>query len=311
MTLIAVIDIGTNTTRLLVRNKNVPKKDIIRKVEITRLGYELEKTGLLGFKGITDTKNAVFKFIEIAKDSGVALENIYIFATAASRNAQNGKDFIEELERETGCLTEIISGETEGQYSFAGAISGMSKAVAPCVVFDIGGGSTEFSISSPVDATVCEKVVSIPIGSVRITGRHLESDPPEPEELTNAISDIRDYLTDVEKQLPNIRRAKKWIGVAATVTTTASVEIGLQEFDAAKIHEYVLTREMVEEVFRTLATESLADRIHNPGLERQRADVIVGGLAIIAAIMRHFELSEITTSCTDLLDGLFLSVSAR
>lgn len=306
MTSIAVIDIGTNTTRLLVRNRDSPKKDVVRNVEITRLGSELEKTGRLGFKGMTDTKNAVLKFIEIAKNFGVAPGNIYIFATAASRNAQNGDEFIEALKKESGCPTEIISGEDEGQCSFAGAISGMSKAVAPCVVFDIGGGSTEFSISSPVDATVCEKVVSIPIGSVRITARHLESDPPKPEELTNAISDICDYLSDVEKQIPNIRRAKKWIGVAATVTTTASVEIGLHEFDATKIHEYTLTREMVEEVFRTLATESLADRIHNPGLERQRADVIVGGVAIIVAIMRHFELSEITTSCADLLDGLFL-----
>lgn len=312
MTLIAVIDIGTNTARLLVRDQDDPKTDLTRQVKITRLGSELEATGSLGEQSMADTLNAIQGYVQTASALGVEKNNIHIFATAGARNAKNGKEFIDSVRAQTGCSAEIISGETEGECSFAGAISGMSKEVLPCVVFDIGGGSTEFSISSPIDSKECEKVVSIPIGSVRITKRHLESDPPKPEELTNAIADVREYLNDVEMQIPNIRRAKKWIGVAATVTTTAAVEIGLPEFDAEKIHEFVLTREMVEDVFRTLATESLADRVHNPGLEKERADVIVGGVAIIAAIMRHFELAEITVSCTDLLDGLFLkTVLAR
>ncbi|HQZ15088.1 MAG TPA: hypothetical protein PLT55_04530 [Acidimicrobiia bacterium] len=303
---IGVIDIGTNTTRLLVRSENEPKIDLSRKVEITRLGADLESTGSLGRKGIEDTSRAAKDFVQEAQDLGSQLEDIYIFATAASRNAQNGDEFIENLRKELGCSTEIISGEQEGNFAFAGAISGLSNVDVPCVVFDIGGGSTEFAVSSNSNFSKCAKVVSVPIGSVRITKRHLKSDPPLPEELTNTIFDVKEYLNDVEMQIPDIRSNKKWIGVAATVTTAAAIELGLAEFNAGKIHEMTLTREMIEEIFRTLATENLGDRKCNPGLEPERADVIVGGIAIIVSIMRHFDLPSIQVSCTDLLDGLWM-----
>lgn len=303
----AVIDIGTNTTRVLVRDANQPDIDLLREVRVTGLGRELERTGMLSKVPMNDTRAAVIEFVDKAQDLGASKVDITIYATAASRVAKNGAEFIENLEKETGCTTHIIDGQTEGRSAFAGAMSGIAMPHVPAVVFDIGGGSTEFVISSASDAHEVSSVVSIPIGSVRITERHLESDPPAPEELTNAIADIRDYLTEVETHIPGIKNAKTWIGVAATVTTTAAIEQGLHEFDARKIHEFVLTKEMAEDVFRTLATESLADRIHNPGLEKERADVIVGGVAIVVSIMRHFELASIVVSCTDLLDGLWLS----
>ena len=311
MTILAVVDIGTNTTRLLVRDLDEPKIDLTRIVKVTGLGKEVEKTGELGEVGMEQTTKAVLEYVDVAKSFGATLENILIFATAGARSAKNGDSFIEELAQNTGCKCEIISGEFEGQCSFIGAMSGMRDTTSRSVVFDIGGGSTEFALSSSSDSLRCENVVSIPIGSVRITKRHIESDPPKPEELTNAIADTREYLKDVEYQIPEIHQAIRWIGVAATVTTTAAIELGLAEFDAQKIHEFVLTRAMVEDVFRTLATESFADRIHNPGLEKERADVIVGGVAIIVSIMRHFELAEITVSCTDLVDGLWLSVARK
>ncbi len=304
---IAVIDIGTNTTRLLVRTVDDPKTDVTRQITITRLGAELEKTRSLGAQGMIDTKNTVKEYLEKALALGCEIEDIYIFATAACRNSNNGIEYIENLKSEFGCSAEIITGEQEGQFAFQGVISGLSEINSGCVVFDIGGGSTEFAVSSLTNFEDISNVVSVPIGSVRITKRHLSSDPPLPEELSNAIGDIREYLNDVERQIPSIRSRKKWIGVAATVTTAAAVELGLAEFDVNKIHEMKLTREMMEEIFRTLATEAYADRIHNPGLEPERADVIVGGVAIIVSIMRHFELSEIYVSCTDLLDGLWLS----
>lgn len=306
---IAVIDIGTNTTRLLVRDIAEPKVDVDRQVKITRLGADLEKTGSLGNDGMAETKLTVGNYVSQAQSLGCDMADIHIYATAASRNSKNGSEFIESLKTEFGCGAEIISGESEGQLAFAGALSGLDSIDVPCVVLDIGGGSTEFAVSSMDDFKTCSRVESIPIGSVRITKRHLLSDPPLPEELTNAIADIREYLNDVEMQIPTIRSRKKWIGVAATVTTAAAVELGMIEFDARRIQEMILTREMVEEIFRTLATESFADRIHNPGLEEQRADVIVGGIAIIVSIMRHFELAEIQVSCTDLLDGLWLAAA--
>lgn len=304
----AVIDIGTNTTRLLVRDSDEPKNDILRIVKITRLGNNLEHTGLLSDEPMQVTRECVVDYIDKATDAGVQKENIKIFATAASRVATNGSEYIESLKVQTGVEAQIISGEAEGASAFRGALSGLTDPVPRVVVFDIGGGSTEFALSTKNDVYECEKVVSIPIGSVRITQRHFESDPPAPEELSNAIGDITEHLKDVQAQIPNIDQATKWVGVAATATTAAAVEIGLTEFDASKIHEFVLTREMAEDVFRTLATEKLEDRKHNPGLEPERAEVIVGGIAIIVSIMRYFELSSITVSCADLLDGLWLNL---
>lgn len=305
MTINAVIDIGTNTTRLLIRDTNDIKKDISRIVRITKLGAELEKSGKLGEFGMQETTKTIKEYIDISRSFGVGTDSIYIFATAACRNADNGQDFINKLEQQTQCKTQIISGEMEGKLSFLGAVSGIKQNNLSKVVFDIGGGSTEFAVSDEHNNEVCESVVSIPIGSVRITKRHLDSDPPTPEELSNALGEIKEYLKDVESQISRIRDSDLWIGVAATTTTVAAVEIGQKEFDANQLHEMVLTKENVEDVFRTLATESHQDRIYNPGLEKERADVIVGGVAILVSVMRYFELSEITVSCTDLLDGLF------
>jgi len=122
---------------------------------------------------------------------------------------------------------------------------------------------------------------------------------------------VRDSIADALVENPIFTKANSWIGVAATFTTAAAVEIGLKEFDKNKLHGFVLTKEMAEDVFRTLATEDLENRKHNPGLESERAGVIVGGLCIIVALMRHFEIPQITISCTDLLDGLYLSMCSR
>lgn len=309
--IIAVIDIGTNTTRLLVKNSET-NEELTREVVITRLGEGLEKTGKLNDDAMARTRSQVIAFVDKAKSLGA--EKVDVFATAGSRASTNGAEFIGSLNDIDYVEARIIDGETEAQSSFNGAVSGFQfdeskKAeILPLVVVDIGGGSTELAISTLGDETKCESFVSIPIGSVRLTERYLHSDPPLPEELTNAIGDVRDSIADVLVGNPIFTKAKSWIGVAATLTTTAAVEIGLKEYDKNKLHGFVLTKEMAEEVFRTLATEDIETRKHNPGLDPERAGVIVGGLCIIVAIMRHFELSQITISCSDLLDGLYLSM---
>lgn len=309
--IIAVIDIGTNTTRLLVKNSET-NEELTREVVITRLGEGLEKTGSLSDEAMERTRRQVVTFVDKAKSLGA--EKVDVFATAGSRASSNGAGFIDSLNNIDSVQARIIDGETEAQFSFNGAISGFqfdetNKAdTLPLVVVDIGGGSTELAISTLGDETKCESFVSIPIGSVRLTERYLHSDPPLPEELTNAIGDVRDSIADALVENPIFTKAKSWIGVAATFTTTAAVEIGLQEFDKNKLHGFILTKEMAEDVFRTLATEDIETRKHNPGLDPERAGVIVGGLCIIVAIMRHFELAQITISCCDLLDGLYLSM---
>jgi exopolyphosphatase/guanosine-5'-triphosphate,3'-diphosphate pyrophosphatase len=301
----AVIDVGTNTTRLLVKDKNNRNVDILRKVTVTRLGDGLD-SGMLNDESMERTTNVISQYIDDAINAGANHDSIALFATAACRRASNGSEYIESLAQQFSITTSIISGEEEGERAFLGAMGAISQPKAPAVVFDIGGGSTEFAISTLGDATTCEKVISIPLGSVVLTQRYFESDPPTATELTNAIAEVTEHLKEVELEIPSLGHAAMWIGVAATVTTAAAVEIGLREFDRDKIHEFVLTRDAAEDVFRTLATETLADRKHNPGLEPERADVIVGGMSIIVAIMRHFELPSISVSCSDLLDGLWL-----
>jgi exopolyphosphatase/guanosine-5'-triphosphate,3'-diphosphate pyrophosphatase len=150
--------------------------------------------------------------------------------------------------------------------------------------------------------------VSIDVGCVRVTEKFLHSDPPAPEELSQTLSVVRDHLDDVAREMPAALEAPTLVGLAGTITTIAAIELGLQRYDRDRIHHFVLTRDAAEDVFRTLATEPRAQRVHNPGLEEARADVIVGGAAILVAIMRYFERDGCLVSEADILDGLIRSL---
>ncbi len=303
----AIIDIGTNTTRLLVKDSS-NHNELSRKVSITRLGAGMDSSGSLSAEAMERTRKQVIEYVNEAISLGAQHANV--FATAGCRASSNGSEFIESLNGLENIKAEIIDGDTEAKTSFNGAVGGfdLSHTALPIAVIDIGGGSTEIAVSSMTDSKVCHSFVSIPIGSARITERYLESDPPLPEELTNAIGDVRDSIADAIVANPYLSNAKTFIGVAATFTTAAAIEIGMREFDATKIHGFILTREMAEDVFRTLATEDLESRKFNPGLEPERAHLIVGGLCILVGVMRHFDLAQISISCTDLLDGLYQRV---
>ena len=201
-----------------------------------------------------------------------------------------------------GTELELLSGEEEAQLSFAGATTGLT-APAPYLVVDIGGGSTEFVYGTTTPEALC----SLDIGCVRITEQWLHSDPPAPEELSNAVAVVRDHLADAERAIPNLRDAQTLVGLAGTITTVAAVEQG-QPYDRDRIHHFRLTHAAVEDVFRTLAVEPAAERRHNPGLEPERVDVIVGGVIVLATILRTFEFDEVLVSEDDILDGLARSL---
>jgi len=171
-------------------------------------------------------------------------------------------------------------------------------------VVDIGGGSTEFSFGSES----CEAALSLDIGSVRLSDKYIEHDPPLPEELSNCVTYTGAWLDDVDREMPQAHQAKTVVGVAGTISTAVAVEIGLLEYDRSQIHHFTLTREAAEDVFRTLATENREDRAYNPGLPAGRVDTIVGGMAILVRIMRHFDLDSLLASESDILDGLARSV---
>jgi exopolyphosphatase/guanosine-5'-triphosphate,3'-diphosphate pyrophosphatase len=143
---------------------------------------------------------------------------------------------------------------------------------------------------------------------VRITEQELHHDPPTAEELSIALSIIDAYLDDVDREVAGVSDARTFVGLAGTITTVAAVEIGLAEYDRDRIHHFHLTHAAEEDVFRTLATESHDDRLANPGLEPERADVIVAGCCILVAIFRHWGFDECLVSEADILDGLALSL---
>ena len=224
-------------------------------------------------------------------------------ATAAVRSANNAAPFVATASTTLGCNVTVIDGITEGSLAFVGAQRNLESQLgtASLTVVDIGGGSTEFSIGTP-GAT--PRVASIPYGARNLTERILEHDPPRPEELTNAIGAVVDEIDDVVREIPELEQCDRFLGVAGTIVTIAMVELGLHEFNADTLHGMELTKEAAEDVFRTLATETLADRVHNPGLHADRADIIVGGCCVLVAVLRKLQLPSITVSTTALADGV-------
>lgn len=302
---VGAIDIGTNSTRLLVAEvdgRRGPLRTLDRRMRITRLGQGVDATRALHPEAITRTVEVLREYRAVLEHLGV--DRIRATATSAARDATNRTAFFEPAADVLGVEPELLPGEEEARLSFLGATAGLS-APAPYLVMDVGGGSTEFIVGEDTPAGE----ISLDIGCVRLTERFLHGDPPAPEELSTALSYVRDHLHDVDRELPGAATARTFIGLAGTVTTMAAVELGLAEYDAERIHGFVLTREAAEDVFRTLATEPIDARRHNPGLEPGRVDVIVGGALIVVAAMRHWAFPELLVSEADILDGLARSLA--
>ena len=304
MTRLAAIDCGTNSTRLLVADAvdGAPPATLERLMRITRLGQGVDATGRLAPEAIERTVATLTEYRQVLHRLGV--ERVRMTATSAARDAANRDDFFAAAEAAVGVRPELLGGQEEARLSFLGATADLDPADGPFLVVDIGGGSTEFAVGR----TEPEGVVSVDIGCVRMTEKFLHSDPPAPEELSGALTVARDYLDDVARDVPAVAEAACLVGLAGTVTTVAAVELGI-DYDRDRIHHFRLTREAVEDVFRTLATETRAQRAHNPGLEQGRADVIVGGVVVLAAIMRYFGFDDCLVSEADILDGLVMSLT--
>jgi exopolyphosphatase/guanosine-5'-triphosphate,3'-diphosphate pyrophosphatase len=282
-------------------------KTLERLMRITRLGQGVDRQRALAPEAIERTVKVLDEYRGVMDRFGV--ERVRMTATSAARDAVNREDFFSSAESVVGVRPELLDGDEEGRLSFAGATAELDPDDGPFLVVDIGGGSTEFVVG-PVPGSRWEPlgVRSIDVGCVRLTERFLHGDPPRPEELSQALSVVHDYLDDVQREIPSIAEASRLVGLAGTVTTVAAVEIGLATYDRDRIHHFVLSREAVEDVFRTLATEKRADRVYNPGLEEARADVIVGGCVVLVAIMRHFGFHACLVSEADILDGLAMSI---
>jgi exopolyphosphatase / guanosine-5'-triphosphate,3'-diphosphate pyrophosphatase len=304
MVTLAAIDCGTNSTRLLVAEvgPDGARTALERRNTITRLGQGVDATGRLDPDAVDRTVAVLREYRAVMDRLGV--ERLRITATSAARDAANSGAFFAAAEAAVGQRPELITGDEEGRLSFLGATAELDAALGPFLVVDIGGGSTEVILGT----TEVDAVRSLDMGCVRVTEKHLEHDPPQPEELSNALAWVGDHLEDLLREVPGVASARTLVGLAGTVTTVAAVEIGLATWDRDAIHHFRLTREAVEDVFRTLATEPLADRVHNPGLEEARADVIVGGCCVLVALLRRLGVDEVLVSEADILDGLVMSL---
>ena len=291
----AAIDIGSNSTNLLIVDQS--GQTLERIVRSTRLGANIAATGALSAESIQRTLECLSEYESLIKQHKVSRRRTV--ATAACRAANNTSQFFAEVKKIAGTEPELISGEIEGALSFVGATSSLDEKMATLVI-DIGGASTELMVGTET----LDFAVSLPFGAVNLTEAELHRDPPRPEELTNAISLVSDAIDDVAHNYPLIGQIDRVVGVAGTIVTVAAVEVGQKTFDPSALHKLKLSREAVEDVFRTLATERLSDRVFNPGLPRDRADIIVGGCFVLVAVMRRLQISEIVVSQYNLLDGL-------
>ena len=306
----AAVDLGTNSTRVLVSFPDGSRQSF-RRTTVTGLGRGVDAQRLLRTDSIERTLECLRAYKTDLTDIGVKfdLACIRVVATSAARDAANREEFFDAAQSVLGIRPQLLSGVEEGRLSFAGATSGLTVRRSAFgeaeldMVLDIGGGSTEFVVGIPGEEPI--GAISTDAGCVRFSEKFLtELDPPGPEALSGVVTVMRAHIDDVDRELPEARKATRLIGLAGSITTVAAVEIGLHTYDRERIHHFVLTRAAAEDVFRTLATEAKADRAFNPGLPADRVDTIVAGAAILVAVMRHYNFDECLVSENDILDGI-------
>ncbi|MDQ1386129.1 MAG: exopolyphosphatase / guanosine-5-triphosphate,3-diphosphate pyrophosphatase [Actinomycetota bacterium] len=302
MTRVAAVDMGTNSTRLLVadvdgRGRDAKLVTVERRTQITRLGQGVDRDRTLHPDAIERTLAALREYRTVTDELGA--ERIRATATSAARDARNRDDLFDPVEQVLGARPELLAGDDEARLEFIGATAGLTEP-SPYLVVDVGGGSTEFIVGTDEP----EALTSIDVGCVRLTEQFLHSDPPTAEELSQAVSVVRDQLADVGRLFPAMLSAPTLIGTAGTVWTLAAIELGVDAGRSDLIDHFRLTRAAAEDVFRTLATEPVEQRRHNPGLEAGRVDVIVGGAIVVVSAMRQWGYDSLLVSEADILDGL-------
>ena len=309
---VAAVDIGSNSVRLLILDDD--GRELAREVAVTNLAAGVDVARLLSGEAMERTAVHLRTYHRLLDQFGVAADRLSVTTTSASRDASNRDEFFAIVTDSLGKPPSLLTGAEEAALSFAGATSWLdprrNEWGEPSfdVVVDIGGGSTEFAVGLPGSPPI--GVWSMDVGGVRLTEQWLHSDPPSAEELSNAVTVMHSHLDDAEREVPELKIAPRLIGVAA-VTTIAAVEIGLQTYDRNRIHTFELTRDAVEDVFRTLATENRRDRAHNPGLHPDRVHTSVAAALILATVMRHWKHDVCLVSETDSLDAAARSLLPR
>ena len=300
---VAAIDCGTNSIRLLIADIDGNNfREVVRDMEIVRLGQGVDETGQFHPDAIARTLAAVDKFAaEIAKRG---VEKIRFCATSATRDATNRHLFVDGVRERLGIELEVISGDEEAALSFAGAIKDLDPSNGPFLVVDIGGGSTEFVFGT----STVEAARSVNIGCVRMTERHFASDPASVQQIESARTDIQAAIAQAAAVVP-ITQAKTLVAVAGTATTVAAAALNLPEYDRYAIHLSRISAQQTHDAATMFATNTREQRLALGYMHPGRVDVIAAGSLVLSEIMKATGATEFVASESDILDGMAFSLA--
>lgn len=300
---VAAIDVGTNSTRLLVAEERTGGfRPLERRMVVTRLGEGVDKRRAMSPEALKRTLATVADYAATCGEYGV--EGLVVTGTSAVRDALNRNEFFTGIKALTGEEPRLLTGEEEARATFRGAVADLPET-GPRLVLDIGGGSTElvYGTHEPSD------LVSLDIGCVRLLEKHLHSDPPTGSELESLRNEVVEAVSPFRNDVP-IDRSTKLVGVAGTVTQLAALKAGLATYDPEVTHHMALTHGDVRLLARRLGTLPYEKRARVKGLVPGRADVIVSGAEILLTVMETFDFAEVLVSEKDILDGLVLELLA-
>jgi exopolyphosphatase / guanosine-5'-triphosphate,3'-diphosphate pyrophosphatase len=315
---VAAIDCGTNSLRLLIADIDPARRelaDVERRMEIVRLGQGVDATGRLAPEALERTFRVLAEYARLIHDAGATV--VRMVATSATRDASNAAEFSQGVQDRLGITPEVITGLAEARLSFAGATAELAAPgpgqhpEPPYLVVDIGGGSTEFVLGKPgADASAVGDLaeISVDIGCVRLTERHLHTDPPATAEVAVATADIDRALDDVAAAIA-VQDARTLVGLAGSVTTITAIALDLPAYDASKTHHARIPADRVHEVTAELLGKTRRERAAIPSLHPGRVDVIGAGALVLDRVMQCFGFGELVTSEHDILDGIAWSIA--
>jgi exopolyphosphatase / guanosine-5'-triphosphate,3'-diphosphate pyrophosphatase len=319
---VAAVDCGTNSLRLLIADVDPASHvlaDVARRMEIVRLGQGVDATGRLAPEALQRTLRALADYAdEIARARASAVRMV---ATSATRDASNADEFSRGVGEILGVLPEVITGNEEARLSFTGATAELGGGadhgasgtgpLPPYLVVDIGGGSTEFVLGgADADPGAPLAAISVDIGCVRLTERHLHSDPPSAAEVQAAVLDIDRALDTVAAAVP-VASARSLVGLAGSVTTVTAIGLGLPVYDPRRTHHARLGADVVHRVTVQLLGQNRDERAAIGSLHPGRVDVIGAGALILDRLMERFGFADLVTSEHDILDGIAWSMVGR
>ncbi len=299
---VAAIDMGTNSTRLLVADVDGEVETIRRESRVTGLGRGVETSGRLATDKIDRVMDVVGDYAEEARRLGA--EQVFAFATSAVRDAANGDAFIAELRERYALRAKVLDGLEEARMTYRGALSG-HKVEGETLVVDIGGGSTELIVGSGEEPSFH---TSLQLGVVRQSERHVRADPPRTEELEALASDVGSTLESELGAHPGLK-AERAIAVAGTPATLAAIDLGLEQFDADRVEGHHISLRSAQQSCSRLASVPLEERRRITGVDPDRAPTIVAGVVILIKAMRAFGLEDVEVSDRDILYGAALAAA--